>query len=320
MCDDKHKCKCFSAPRKKDGFLSAEVYEEFAAVRDSCAALNKFFIPDRNWEEFQEKTQGELDKASHQSILLLAYTRGYLHKLTSPIHRYLLDKEGFKKDVGKGYKADLQEKWLKEADKERSKELRRHQGHRGYRGKLAELQCAEWLEAQGWKISSLEALGGVYDIEAVSPEGVVYAIEVKFIGQDDDVFLRTNELDDGNGVCSSSPYKAHDFLLVKIYDAACQFIGKNSTGKRRVTLLVVENMARLHFQQIANDNWISIKSPSFKHIESDDEEWLDFIRKVGLDDSSNLSKISENLDEIWIVAEGDAYIKGFMGNYHAHNG
>lgn len=63
-------------------------------------------------------------------MVLLALERGHLDRITSPVHRYLKS--------------------------------------RIFRGRLTELQCAEWLEAQGWVIEGLEALRQGPDIEAIT--------------------------------------------------------------------------------------------------------------------------------------------------------
>jgi hypothetical protein len=304
-------CVCFELQQEESN------HSNFYELRDKCDALCKVFIPNGIWETFQDMTQSEQDGANHQSMLLLAYERGYLHKMTSPVHKYLLDSRGnLKRQVSNDYIRDLQEKWMFE-----NGELRRHQVSRIYRGKVSELQCAEWLEEKGWEISNLEALGGAHDIEAVSPEGSDHIIEIKFVGQDDKIFKYTNNLNGASGVGSSSPYKAHDFLLVKTYEAASKSFTGGVSKKRRLAILVIENVSWPHFKLPVADNWIDIKAPTFKY-RNPDSEWLHFLEKNGLLNSdrqaepSKLISITDNLDELWIVQETDGFCKNLVKQYH----
>lgn len=316
-------CICFDPPPNHFELFTPEHYKRFGELRDMCPALNVVYLPDAIWNDFMKMTQDDLDRANHLLIQLDAYDRGYLHKLTSPVHRYLLDGNDYKDNVKKDYKKDLQGKWILEEG-----ELRRHQLSRRFRGKLTELQCAEWLENEGWEICGLEALGGAFDIEAVSPERICHVFEVKFIGQDDNIFLYTNKLNGGTGIGSSSPYQAHDFLLVKMQNAASQLAGKYAADKKRVALLVIENISWPFFRQVIKDDWINVSAPEFKYkpeeapenleqawgkFLEDDLIWKNFlndnglINSYGLPDGSKLQIIHKELDELWIVAESDGY-------------
>jgi TPP-dependent pyruvate/acetoin dehydrogenase alpha subunit len=59
---------------------------------------------------------------------------------------------------------------------------KRHQHSRGFRGRLVELQYAEWLESQNHSILGMEAIRQGFDIEARSPDGVTTSYEVNFVG------------------------------------------------------------------------------------------------------------------------------------------
>ncbi len=83
-------------------------------------------------------------------------------------------------------------------------------------GRIVELQCAEWLEKQGWKISALEAFREGPDIEATDEFRALTAFEIKFIGQDEcrvsNVLSFRGESDYGRG----SPYCAMNYLLYRV--------------------------------------------------------------------------------------------------------
>jgi hypothetical protein len=64
--------------------------ELFAAIRSRCPALHRIFVPDEVWHGFQQWHQQRDTVAYHRSILLLAMERGYLGRVTSAVHRYLM--------------------------------------------------------------------------------------------------------------------------------------------------------------------------------------------------------------------------------------
>jgi hypothetical protein len=86
-----------------------------------------------------------------------AFSEGCISKITSPVHRYLFEGEQLNQNLTSQYKEDLGEGWLLQ-NRKVDRLLRKS---KIYMGKLVELQCAEWFEKQGWKISNLEALGVV---------------------------------------------------------------------------------------------------------------------------------------------------------------
>jgi hypothetical protein len=75
---------------------------------------------------------------------------------------------------------DLTERWMYHLDA-----LERHRRSRLFNGRIAELQCTEWLETRGWTVVSLEALRQGPDIEAKLDSAMTTAFEVKFIGSQD---------------------------------------------------------------------------------------------------------------------------------------
>ena len=88
----------------------------FSEVRAQCPALHQILIPDDVWPRFKQ-WHGRPDKvALHKSMLLLAFQRGYLERITSAIHRFLLRDDC---NVSKQYLKDTRECWMFDSEKER---------------------------------------------------------------------------------------------------------------------------------------------------------------------------------------------------------
>lgn len=97
-----------------------EILEEFGNLRKQCPAIKKILLPADAWESFH-RMHLFLDEAAHESILLLAFDRGYLNRITAPIHKYLMVGNEPLSNLNKNYAADLKEQWM-----EQSNELDRH--------------------------------------------------------------------------------------------------------------------------------------------------------------------------------------------------
>ena len=150
-------CSC----SQRQGRVSEGSLEIFAAVRSRCPALHRIFVPDEVWPSFQQWHRQPDLIARHRSILLLAMERDHLGRATSAGHRYLMTAGLPRSDVRQQYLRDLRERWMLYPDP-----IERHQKSRMFLGRLVELQCAEWLELQGWTVSGLEALREGPDIDA----------------------------------------------------------------------------------------------------------------------------------------------------------
>jgi len=303
MISQSFECLCLTATaRSKNSLL-----EDFKRIREQCPALRELLVPDGIWDEFQRVASEDMDAAQHQSVLLLAFKRGYLSKVTSPVHRYLIEKmeEKPKKQFNNNYEKDLQECWMWKKDM--GNVLGRHQIGRGYLGKLTELLCAEWIEEQGWEISNLAALGGNIDIEAKSPDDVDCAIEVKYVGQEDEIFLTTvKSLSGRGGVSTSSLYVASNFLLFRVYEAAKQL---EKCNKFRIAILVISNMTWGFVDIPLNENWMCWQSPRFLN---GDPDWNQFLKekrqeKKYSDIENDLAETLRSLKELWIVRENDGF-------------
>src|SRR5436309_9190944 len=114
------------------------------SIRKTCPALQSIFLPEDVWHDFKAWHAEPDLVAAHCSMLLLAFDRGHLTRLTHPVHRYLLEGDRVHPSVRRQYMNDLRERWMHYPDP-----LERHHKSRIFAGRITELQFAEWLEAQG---------------------------------------------------------------------------------------------------------------------------------------------------------------------------
>jgi hypothetical protein len=295
---EKIDCIC-QVPQKVNRQISLQ---EFAVIRNECPALKKVLIPDDEWPDFQQKANELPDDAGHKFKVIGALQLGILAKITSPIHKYLLEGDHLKQSFIKSYRTDFIEHWLNE-----STPLKRHQTARIHEGKINELLCAFWLENQGWRVVNLEALGGDFDIEATSPSNIAYSIEVKYIGQEDSKFrifmesCRTRE-------AVAAPFSVYDgfnFFLFKIYEAAFQLQKPNINDKRAV-FIIFSYQAWIFNSMYVNDNWIERYPIEFCKNASDN--WRNFFAKKMKEKryqhvESTLETYIKKIDEIWIIQQ-----------------
>ena len=214
MCD----CPCMTAELGR----TYPSTEGFADLRDRCTALSTVFVPDETWTEFRDAAKKDMRGTQHASVLHLAADRGYLSKLTGPVHRFMLGEFADGRTVSPAYLKELRELWmLLESD------VDRHGRGTRYRGKLTELQIAGHLKDNGWKIRDLAALmpkragQKQADIDAVRPSGSSASIEVKFIGLSPEAF--EDQARDG-GFWVDVPDRIN-YLLGGVYTAAQQLRG-----------------------------------------------------------------------------------------------
>ena len=277
-------------------------------MRSECPALRDLLIPDDVWQDFLDWHRKPDKIACHQSILLLAMRRGILGRLTSPVHRYLIDGACVRPELTQQYRKDLRERWMFEKDP-----IRRHHGARGFLGKLAELQFAEWLETHGWAIHRLEALGTQGstdryrgDIEATGPDGHVATLEVKLIGvEDDDFNAIVRSLAGESAARSPSPYDAANYLLFRVYECAKQL--QRVIGRRTAIIVVQEMTWHTIELQTHNRGWIDWADPALYEGPWASDQWAEFLKgkrgqypKIEAD----LGVAIGSLTEIWIVRQG----------------
>jgi hypothetical protein len=216
--------------------MGSSLLDTFAAVREECPALKELLVPDEIWPKFHNWHLWSDDEAYHESTLIHALEGGYLSSITSPVHRYLLESSRINPLVRKQYIKDLRENWIEYIDP-----LERHEKFKIFQGRVVELQCAEWLERQGWEISDLEAFGEESpDIEAKSASGDLTAFEVKFIGQDEDGFDTVLKGFSGEEAYSRSSLDlAANYLLYRVYQSAKQL--QRSAASARIALVVIDD-------------------------------------------------------------------------------
>jgi len=288
-------CSC----SKRQEHVDEGSLEIFAAVRSHCPALHRIFVPDEVWTVFQQWHRQPEPIAHHRSILLLAMERGHLGRVTSAVHRYLITAGLPKPDVRQQYLQDLRERWMLSVDP-----IERHQKFRMFAGRLVELQCAEWLELQGWTVSGLEALREGPDIEAYASDGRPTAFEIKFIGtENEDFALLLASLAGHSAGGPVSPYDAANYLLFRVYEAAKQL---QRSVCDRIAVVVVEELTWFRFELQLNDGWIDWAHPNF----FSGHAWEGFLAHQRtrypnlLDD---LQPILRSLNAVWILRQSEGY-------------
>lgn len=291
-------CTCFELRESID----EEALEIFAAVRSRCPVLNQIFLPDTIWIDFQKWHNQPDTVVHHRSILLLSMERGYLGRVTSAVHRYLITSGQARPDIRQQYLQDLQERWMFYQNP-----TERHQKFRTFMGRLVELQFAEWLESQGGTVSNLEALREGPDVEAYEFEAGVTAFEIKFIStQDGDFGIILRSLANQSAVASVSPYDAANYLLFRVYEAAKQL--QRSTSER-IAIVVVEDLTWFRFKLQLNDGWINWDNPQF----FSGHDWGGFLERQRIrypDIANDLQPGLKSLNAVWILRQS----KGFQ--YH----
>lgn len=288
-------CSCSERQEHVDGG-SLEI---FAAVRSRCPALHQIFVPDGVWNDFQQWHRQSDAVAHHRSILLLAMERGHLRRVTSAVHRFLITAGHPRPDMRQQYLKDLRERWMLYPDP-----IERHQKFRMFAGRLVELQFAEWLQLQGWTVSGLEAFREGPDIEAYANGSQTTAFEVKFIGTENDDFVRILEnLAGQSGVGSVSPYNATNYLLFRVYEAAKQL---QRIVCDRIAVVVVEDLTWFRFEVQLSDGWVDWANPGFYP----GPVWEEFVERQRtryphlLDD---LQPALRSLNAVWILRQSEGY-------------
>lgn len=289
-------CICYNPPRGG----SEALLEDLAAIRSECPALSEVLLPQQVWSDFQNWHRESDPVAHHASVVLLALEGGHLSRVTSALHRYLIAGTSVRSDVRKQYLKDLQERWMLDTDP-----IERHRKSRIFRARLAELQCAEWLEKRGWTITGLEVLREGPDFEAISSKRLPSAFEVKFIGSQDDDFamiLRSIAGEPAGGWVS--PYTAINYLIFRGYEAAKQLSGVYVS---RIVVLIVEDLTWFRFRLPLKANWVDWANPKFI---GNDPAWSDFLKKQrhrypGL--LSELPIVLQEIDAVWIVRQSHDY-------------
>lgn len=267
----------------------ASLLDVFAAVRAECPVIRDIFVPDDIWPIFRDWHLKPDNEAHHASMLMLALKRGDLGSITSFAHRHLVASG---RQMRNQYVKDLREQWMNYNDP-----LERHHKFKIYFGRIAELQCAEWLETEGWTICDLEAFREGPDIEAVAQNQNPAAFEVKFIGELDECF--NNGLKSLRGEDSStrlSPYGAANFLLFRAYEAAKQL--QQSTTNTRIVLLVIDELTWFTFEPQLKNGWIDWKNPAFSQY---NDPFIAARRDKNQNLDADLGPALGSINTVWIL-------------------
>lgn len=272
--------------------------DRFAAVRMECPAIRELFVPDTIWPKFRDWHLQPENDACHASMLLLALERGHLASTISFAHRYLLASDRLKPGISKQYINDFREDWMNYDDS-----MERHHKSRMFTGRVVELQCAEWLEEQGWTISGLEAFREGPDIEAITESLEPTAFEVKFIGQQDACFASVvNSLKGEDGGVLLSPYGAANYLLFRAYQAAKQL--KRSAATARIAVIVIDAITWFTFKLPLKNGWIDWRNPAFTCV---NDPFIDEQAKTNTNLDAELKLVLGGIDSVWIVKRVDGY-------------
>lgn len=288
-------CICMNPPNGRGG----TPIERLSVIRSGCTALHGVFLPDQVWSEFEAWHRHPDTVGLHRSVLLLALQRGHLDRVTSAVHRYLIEADAIRPDVRQQYLKDLQERWMFCTDP-----LERHRKSRIFRGRLAELQCAEWLQSRTWVIDALEALREGSDIEATAPDGVVSAFEVKFIGTQDEDFEMILRSVGHPAATSVSPYAAINYLLFRVYEAAKQLALVN---RYRIAVVIVEDLTWWRFDVQLEEAWIDWSAPRFIGQDPDWEVFLTEQLHQYPELMSEMPSVLAQIGKIWIIRQSHGF-------------
>jgi len=296
-------CACESS----HGASVEDAVSTLSDLRAHCPALRQLLVPDDIWDRFRGFERRSRDPAQHVSILLNSLMQGTIGRVTAPCHAYLLEGNILKASVRSQYRQDLKERWMFEPTM-----MERHQKARIFQGRITELQVAYWLESNGSRITGLEATGSDHDIKLLDPSSKDVAIEVKFIGQEDDEFRQgVNGLNNvpAGGLWSANA--ACNYLLFRLFEAATQLRGSSD---RRIVICVIDGASLLPTAvRLGPIDWTW---PVFTAVNGVLVSTL-FDQKI-LEYPSiehDLPGVITSIDELFLLARGD----GFTFNTLAHH-
>lgn len=271
-----------------------EVIRSFEELRGQCSALKDVLVPNEVWDGFRTAVL-ELDEdVLHQHLLLVAYRRGLLSQITTPVHRYLVDFDRRRMRLNKSYVKDLREVWVPE-----DLGAKRPQKTRAFWGRLTELHMAEWLEKMGWKISNLEAWGGKFDIECISPTKTKCAIEVKsIVSEDVDYVADVSQLDSRGAPGMLSPYQASNFVLFRGLEAADKL---RDCENVRIACLVVSEEIWYRFEPSLRESWSLWDPPRFIEMRPKLRLAIQRNKRINPENRDELKRLIGHLNALWIV-------------------
>ena len=297
-----HNCPCQSLPRGQE-ITSAghqEVMRSFEAIRGQCSALKDVLVPNEVWDGFRTAVLESDEDVLHQHILLVAYRRGLLRQITTPVHRYLIDFDRRRMRVNKNHLKDLREAWAPQ-----DLGAKRPQKTRAFWGRLTELHVAEWLEKMGWKISNLEAWGGKLDIECTSPTRTECAVEVKsIVSEDADYVADVNRPDWRGAPETASPYQASNLVLFRGLEAADKL---RDCEKVRIACLVVSEEIWYRFEPSLKESWSLWDSPRFIEMRPKLQHVIQRNKRIDPENRDELKRLINHLNALWIVKKSPGF-------------
>ncbi len=223
-----------------------------------------------------------------------------MSRVTAPIHRFLLAGDDPLPSVRRQYLSDLTEGWMQREDA-----VDRHHKSKMFRGRLAELQFAEWLECHDWSVRGLEALREGPDVEAASASGVVSAFEIKFIGAEDEYFraILTAITGQASGGAVSA-YNGVNYLLFRLYEAAKQL---ERVESRRVAVAIVDELTWWRVDLQLRNGWIDWAAPKFLFPDRDWEKFIAAQEHKYPDLQRELATTLRWLDGAWVIRESAGF-------------
>jgi len=171
-------------------------------------------------------------------------------------------------------------------------------------GRIAELQCAAWLESNGWEIVALEATRVGPDIEALRG-GNSFAFEVKAIGAQEEAFLSVLQslLGQPSGRWTS-PDAAANYLLFRTYECGKQLM---SHPDSRIAILAIDEVCWHEFELQLNEGWIDWRDPTFL---GEDPDWEGFLTKQHARHPQLINELADvlrSLHEIWVFKRSSSF-------------
>ncbi len=165
-----------------------------------------------------------------------------------------------------------------------------------------------WLEDKSYEIVGLEALREGPDIEAISPDGLRTAFEVKLIGDEDNDMKRLlkkrllKSIAGKPSPDSVSPYDAMNYLAFRAYEAAVQL---GSVGANRVIVLAVDVTAWWRFEPQLENRWIDFRQPKFfqQEASASGHEFIENQKNKYPNFPGDCAAAMREVDSIWIVTK-----------------
>lgn len=287
------KCACLDFPVPADRATQISAFYE---LRSACAALHSVVIPDNTLTRHRAFTESAPDAANHSSVPFLAFCNGYLAQFTAPLHRFVLDESVHKGRVTQQYSTDLCEKWMFEQD-----ELSRFIKSRSFVARWMELRFALWLESMRWTIRNLELYGANVDIDALSPQQLTVAFEVKYLAPREEVFEFALESFANPLVARLSLYSPVDYLLYRVYEAARQL---RNSAQCKIVVAIVSDYS-LSFKIPLSEGWIDWRQPTFLRRDSEVAAFLEKKLAGNPHLENDVRNCIRTLGEIWIFRRTD---------------